>query len=127
VLGSAKLMAFAGVRDLTVARAFYGDVLGLRIIDENPFAVVADVGGTMLRITAVERPAEVPYTVLGWEVPDIAATVRDLAGRGVEFITYDGMGQDELGVWTAPGGARIAWFRDPDRNTLSLTEFPDGG
>jgi catechol 2,3-dioxygenase-like lactoylglutathione lyase family enzyme len=127
VLGSAKLMAFAGVRDLTVARAFYGDVLGLRIIDENPFAVVADVGGTMLRITAVERPAEAPYTVFGWEVPDIAATVRDLAGRGVEFITYDGMGQDELGVWTAPGGARIAWFRDPDRNTLSLTEFPDGG
>ncbi|MDD7926137.1 VOC family protein [Actinomycetospora chibensis] len=118
-----RLMGFVGVSDLDAAQEFYGDVLGLDLVDERPFALVADVAGTMLRITAVDVPAAVPYTVLGWAVDDIAATVDELAGRGVTVTRYEGMGQDDRGIWTAPGGARIAWFRDPDGNNLSLTEF----
>ena len=121
---SGRLMGFVGVPDLDAAHHFYGNVLGLELADERPFALVADVGGTMLRITAVGEPAAAPYTVLGWSVDDIAATVDELTARGVTFTRYEGMGQDERGVWTAPGGARIAWFLDPDRNNLSLAEHP---
>ena len=117
-------MGFVGVGDLDAAQHFYGDVLGLTLADERPFALVADVGGTMLRITEVPEPAAAPYTVLGWSVPDLAATVDELTGRGVTFTRYDGTGQDERGIWTAPGGVRIAWFRDPDGNTLSLAQLP---
>jgi catechol 2,3-dioxygenase-like lactoylglutathione lyase family enzyme len=116
-------MGFVGVSDLDAAQHFYGEVLGLALKDERPFALVGDVGGTMLRITEVPEPAAAPYTVLGWSVPDIAATVDELTARGVVFTRYDFMDQDERGIWTAPGGARIAWFLDPDRNNLSLTEF----
>ncbi len=117
-----RLVGFVGVADLDRAEDFYGGTLGLDLRDERPFALVADVAGTMLRITAVETPAAAPYTVLGWSVDDIGAVVDDLAGRGVAFTRYDGMGQDGRGIWTAPGGARIAWFADPDGNVLSLTQ-----
>lgn len=115
-------MGFVGVADLDAAQHFYGEVLGLRLADERPFALVADVGGTMLRITEVPEPAAAPYTVRGWSVPDIAAAVDALTARGVEFTRYGFMDQDERGIWTAPGGARIAWFLDPDRNNLSLAQ-----
>jgi catechol 2,3-dioxygenase-like lactoylglutathione lyase family enzyme len=61
------------------------------------------------------------YTVLGWQVPDIVDAVKRLRKAGVRFERYDGMGQDKLGVWQSPSGARIAWFKDPDGNTLSIT------
>jgi catechol 2,3-dioxygenase-like lactoylglutathione lyase family enzyme len=123
VAGRGALTAFLGVSDLDAAQEFYGDVLGLELRDERPFALVADVGGTMLRITAVPEPAAAPYTVLGWTVRDIAAAVDELAARGVRFTRYEGVDQDDRGIWTAPGGARVAWFLDPDRNNLSLHEF----
>lgn len=123
-LQRAWLMGFVGVSDLDTAQHFYGEVLGLELADERPFALVGDVGGAMLRITEVPEPAAAPYTVLGWSVPDIAAAVDALAARGVTFTRYEFMDQDERGVWTAPGGARIAWFLDPDGNNLSLAEHP---
>jgi catechol 2,3-dioxygenase-like lactoylglutathione lyase family enzyme len=125
MLGSARVVAFVAVSDPARARAFYGEVLGLRIVEESPFAVVADAGGTMLRLTPVGAPVVAPYTVLGWDVPDIAAAVRELRRRGVGFLHPEGLEQDELGIWTAPGGARIAWFHDPDGHTLSLTQFAE--
>ncbi|MEJ2888338.1 VOC family protein [Actinomycetospora aeridis] len=125
-LGSAGLLGFVGVSDLDAAQRFYGDVLGLDLSDERPFALVGDVGGTMLRITEVPEPAAAPYTVLGWSVPDIAAAVDELTARGVAFTRYEFMDQDERGIWTAPGGARIAWFLDPDGNNLSLAELAPG-
>jgi hypothetical protein len=76
----------------------------------------------MLRVTAVPEVAQAGYTVLGWQVGDIAASVRDLAARGISFLRYHGMDQDQDGIWTAPTGARVAWFADPDGNTLSLTQ-----
>jgi len=127
MLGTAALVAFVGVADLGRAGRFYGQTLGLPLRDESPYALVAEVPGGMLRITAVERPVAAPYTVLGWRVADLDAAVDGLAGRGVWFLRYEGMGQDARGGWTAPGGARIAWFNDPDGNLLSLTQFAPGG
>jgi catechol 2,3-dioxygenase-like lactoylglutathione lyase family enzyme len=105
------------------ARAFYEQVLGLPVAAHDDFACVFDANGTMLRITAVPEVRPAGYTILGWKVTDIAAAVRDLAARGVAFLRYDGMGQDEDGVWTSPSGDKVAWFADPDGNILSLTQF----
>jgi catechol 2,3-dioxygenase-like lactoylglutathione lyase family enzyme len=123
VLADAPFIGFIGVRDLATARAFYEGTLGLRVVDDTPFALVLDAGGTMLRVTPVPELAARPFTIAGWNVPDIGAVVRALAGRGVQFARYDGMTQDDLGIWTTPGGDRVAWFKDPDGNTLSLTMF----
>jgi len=123
MLAEAAFIGFIAVRDLATARAFYEGTLGLRVVDQTPFALVLDAGGTMLRVTPVPGLAARPFTIAGWQVPDIDAAVHVLAGRGVEFTRYDGMTQDELGVWTTPAGDRIAWFTDPDGNTLSLTAF----
>jgi catechol 2,3-dioxygenase-like lactoylglutathione lyase family enzyme len=115
-------VAFIASRDLEVSGQFYGGVLGLEMVESSPFANVYDANGTQLRVTHVESLAQAPYTVLGWRVTDIAAAVGELRRSGVQFNSYDGMDQDENGVWTAPGGARIAWFADPDGNTLSLQQ-----
>ena len=123
VIGSADLIGFVAATDPERARAFYGDVLGLALVEDSPFACVFDANGTMLRVTMVATVHAAPYTVLGWAVDDIAATIRELEARGVSFVRFEGMEQDENGVWTAPGGGRIAWFRDPDGDTLSLTQF----
>jgi catechol 2,3-dioxygenase-like lactoylglutathione lyase family enzyme len=123
MLAGAAFIGFIPARDLVTARAFYEGTLGLRVTEETPFALVIDAGGTMLRVTPVPGLAARPFTVAGWQVPDIETTVRDLAGRGVQFSRYDGMAQDDLGIWTTPGGDRVAWFSDPDGNTLSLTAF----
>jgi catechol 2,3-dioxygenase-like lactoylglutathione lyase family enzyme len=122
MLNSQDLMAFVAVTDLARARAFYEGVLGLTLIEDTPIATVFDVNGTTLRVTLVDRLEPPGYTVLGWLVDDIAASARELAARGVSFARYEGMEQDDLGVWIAPGGDQVAWFHDPDGNTLSLTQ-----
>jgi catechol 2,3-dioxygenase-like lactoylglutathione lyase family enzyme len=122
-LTAANLVGFVSSSDAAQAREFYRDVLDLQLIDETSFALVLDAHGTMLRVTIVERVHPAPYTVLGWEVADIARTVERLTSRGVEFLRYEGMVQDEQGIWDSPSGGRIAWFRDPEQNILSLTQF----
>ena len=122
MLGSAALVAFAPTTDLDRAHAFYGDTLGLELVTRDGFACQFDAHGTPLRVSLVDTLTPAPGTVLGWLVPDVHATVRALADRGVTFARYDGMGQDEDGVWTAPSGDHVAWFQDPDGNTLSLTQ-----
>jgi len=121
-LASSHVMAFVATCDPQRARAFYEDVLGLRLVEDEPFALVFDANGTTLRIAKV--PALVPagYTVLGWVVSDIAAGVAALQHRGVMFERFPGMTQDALGICTFPNGSRVAWFKDPDGNTLSLTQ-----
>ena len=84
---------------------------------------VLDAGGSHLRLTVVPNLEPAGWTVAGWSVPGIEAVATDLAGRGIERLRYDGMDQDDLGIWTAPGGDRVSWFHDPDRNVLSITEF----
>jgi catechol 2,3-dioxygenase-like lactoylglutathione lyase family enzyme len=123
MLGSCDLIAFVATTDLDRARAFYEGVLGLAVTERTDFACVFDSGGTMLRVTAVPAVAQPGYTVLGWRVTGITAVVRELAAKGVVFSRFDAMDQDGDGIWTTPGGDRVAWFGDPDGNTLSLTEF----
>lgn len=124
-LTKSKLIAFIPTSDLTRARKFYESVLGLRFVEEvKPFAIVFDANGTMLRVTAVQDLHPHPFTVLGWEVASTEKTVQALAGAGVEFLRYPGMNdKDPHAIWNAPSGARIAWFKDPDGNVLSVTEF----
>jgi catechol 2,3-dioxygenase-like lactoylglutathione lyase family enzyme len=123
ILASAPLIAFLATADAARARTFYTGTLGLRLVEDSPFALVFDVMGTMLRIQKVAALTPHPFTVLGWQVDDVAAAVRELAGRGVTFNRYDGLDQDGVGIWTSPAGARIAWFSDPDGTVLSLTEL----
>ena len=124
MLGEASFIGFIPVRDPVAARAFYAGTLGLRVVEDTPFALVLDANGTRLRVTPVPDLVVQAFTIAGWEVPDIAATVRASSDRGVRFARYDGMDQDELGVWKSPAGDRVAWFKDPDGNTLSLTSRP---
>jgi catechol 2,3-dioxygenase-like lactoylglutathione lyase family enzyme len=124
VLAHAPIIAFVATTGPAAARAFYVDVLGLTLTSEDDFALALDAGGTMLRVAKVEQLQPAGYTVLGWIVDDIASTVARLAERGVAFERFSFMAQDEAGVWTAPGGARVAWFKDPDGNTLSVTQLP---
>jgi catechol 2,3-dioxygenase-like lactoylglutathione lyase family enzyme len=123
MLQNSKIVAFVGTLDAERAKAFYRDTLGLTLSEENSFALVFDANGTMLRVTAVHEMKPAGYTVLGWEVPDATAAVRQLASKGVVFSRYPGLAQDDDGIWSSPGGAHIAWFADPDGNVLSLTQF----
>ena|SRR5260370_12619689 len=123
MLGSQKLMAFVATRDSARAQSFYQDVLGLRLVADEEWAVVFDANGTMLRIQKVREMTAAPYTALGWQVPDIRRAVSSLREKKVPFERYPFLEQDEAGIWTAPGGAKVAWFKDPDGNLLSLTQF----
>jgi len=123
MLASARVVAFVPSTDLGRSRSFYESVLGLPVVSADGFAVVVDGPGGHIRITDVGSALRVQqFTVLGWQVADIAAEVDALAGRGVAFVRFPGMEQDDRGVWAAPGGARVAWFRDPDGNILSLDQ-----
>lgn len=127
MLGRMTVMAFVPVSDLERASTFYGSVLDLELVTSVPGVVaVFDAGGTALRVTAVDAHVAAAWTVIGWAVPDIDATLRQLAEKGLEPDSYPGMTGDD-GTWTAPGGDRIAWFRDPDGNVLSLTQFVSDG
>ena len=125
MLGSHKIMAFAPTLDANKARSFYEGVLGLRVLSQDNFALALDANGIMLRVTNVPpafKPQ--PFTVLGWEVPDIVKAVSELKQKGVHFESYGMPAQDAEGIWTAAGGTKVAWFKDPDGNILSLTQMP---
>lgn len=125
ILGKSKLVGFIPTTEPVKARDFYEGVLGLRLVaDEAPFALVFDANGTMLRVTTVPEHHPDPFTVLGWKVDAIESTVKQLTEAGVVFLRYPGLNDTEpLAIWTAPSGARIAWFHDPDGNVLSLSQF----
>jgi catechol 2,3-dioxygenase-like lactoylglutathione lyase family enzyme len=123
VSGSTRVMCFVGTSAPDKARSFYRDTLGLELVGEDGFALTFETHGATLRVTTVAKVTVAPYTVLGWQVGDIAASVKALTAAGVAFQHYKGMPQDDLGIWTAPGGAKIAWFQDPDGNTLSLAQM----
>lgn len=122
-LTDARPVAMITTRDRAVAEPFYEQVLGLTRTPGDPFAAVYDSGGVTLRLTEVPGFAASDYPVLGWHVADIAAAVTDLAEKGVAMVLYEWLDQDELGIWTAPdGSAKVAFFTDPDGNSLSLTQ-----
>jgi catechol 2,3-dioxygenase-like lactoylglutathione lyase family enzyme len=125
-LAKYKLIAFVTIVDVEQAKKFYRDTLGLTLVSEEPpFALVFDANGIMVRLAMGKELPKVPGTVLGWQVPEIKSAVGELRGRGVQFEHFEGLKQDEAGIWTSPTGARVAWFRDPDGNVLSLSEHPE--
>ena len=123
ILSSGKLIAFAATTSPAVAKLFYSETLGLSFVEESPFALVYEVNGTMLRVQKVDRLAPSGYTTLGWEVEDIRSMMKRLTEKGVHVEKYPGLDQDDDGIWTTPDGAYVAWFKDPDGNVLSLTQF----
>jgi catechol 2,3-dioxygenase-like lactoylglutathione lyase family enzyme len=122
MLAHNSLIAFIPTKDAARARVFYEDTLGLRFVSDDSFAIVMDANGTMLRIVRVGEFTPMPFTILGWEVNDIESSVIAIAGKGAQFSRYGFLEQSANGVWTAPGGAKVAWFLDPDGNTLSLSQ-----
>ena len=118
-----KPVLFLATANAELAKDFYQRVLGLVFVADEPPALVFQVGHSMLRIQKVDRIQPAPYTALGWSVSDIRRTVRHLQSVGVTFQRYEGMQQDQDGIWHAPSGALVAWFRDPDGHVLSLTQF----
>jgi catechol 2,3-dioxygenase-like lactoylglutathione lyase family enzyme len=126
ILAASPLVAFAPMRDPARSRHFYESVLGLPLLaDELPFALVFQAPGVTLRVTLVESLTPQPFTILGWQVADIESTVAALTLAGVEFLRYPGMNDTGPSpAWSSPSGAKVAWFHDPDRNVLSLTQPP---
>jgi catechol 2,3-dioxygenase-like lactoylglutathione lyase family enzyme len=120
MLSSEKLISFVSTTDADRARAFYRDTLGLRLVSEDGFALRFDCGGTPLRVTIAPEVIPATYTVLGWSVEDLKATLLSLQKRGVLFERFGFFKQDDLGIWTAPNGDQVAWFKDPDGNLLSI-------
>jgi len=124
MLAESEIVAFVPTTDLARSRTFYKGTLGLGFLQDIGIAVVMNAGGTMLRLTLVPKLRPAGYTILGWSVRDLTGTVRRLADAGVAVQRYEGLDQDDDGIWDSPG-ARVAWFAGPDGNTLSLTQWPD--
>ncbi len=123
MLGDNEIVAFVATTQPEKAKTFYSEVLGLKLMEDARFAIVFSAGGTTLRIQKVREFTPLPFTTLGWKVADIGATVEKLSKKGVRFERYPGLRQDDTGIWTTPGGmAKVCWFKDPDGNTLSLTQ-----
>jgi catechol 2,3-dioxygenase-like lactoylglutathione lyase family enzyme len=119
-----KIICFVATTQAAKAREFYENTLGLKFVSDDPFAIVFDTEGTMLRVQKVRELTPARYTALGWEVADISTRMKELIKKGVGFERFSGLKQDDLGAWTSPAGAKVAWFTDPDGNILSLTQFP---
>jgi catechol 2,3-dioxygenase-like lactoylglutathione lyase family enzyme len=122
MLGSTNIVAFVPIKDGDKARAFYEGVLGLHFVKDDGFAVVFEANGTMLRAAKMKDFTPAQFTVLGWQVSKIEDMVRALGTRGVKFEIFGFFKQDELGIWTAPTGDKVAWFKDPDGNLLSVSQ-----
>jgi catechol 2,3-dioxygenase-like lactoylglutathione lyase family enzyme len=121
MLGSLNIVAFVPTKDAEKARAFYEGVLGLRFVNDDGFALVFDANGIMVRVARAQfTPAQ--FTILGWQVKEIEKVVAGLQAKGVKFERFGFFEQDELGIWTAPGGSKVAWFKDPDGNVLSVSQ-----
>ena len=116
-------MAFVATADATKARPFYEETLGLKVRDADAYGINFGADGNYLRMSFIRDFKAAPYSVLSWVAEDIYNMIAALTARGVKFEHFEGMGQDEVGVWTAPNGTKVAWFKDPDQNMLSLTQF----
>ena len=122
MLKDSKVVGFLATSDFEASKIFFETTLGLTLIEDTPFALVFQSQDTSIRIQKTDVLTPPPYTALGWEVGDIVLLTKNLTDRGVQFEQFPGLEQDELGIWSAPGGAKVAWFKDPDGNTLSITQ-----
>lgn len=124
MLKESRAVSFVPAADLDRAQAFYEAVLGLEFLHDAKFARVFGIGETTLRITHVEGLKPQPFTILGWEVESLTEALNELRSHGVESERYEGLEQTEHGIWTAPSGDLVAWFKDSEGNALSLTQRP---
>jgi predicted enzyme related to lactoylglutathione lyase len=122
MLADKKLTAFVATTKPDEAKAFYKTILGLKLLSEDNFALEFEANKTVLRIAIVQKFTPQPFTVLGWDVEDIVSAIKSLNDKNVFCEKYDFLKQDESGVWASPNGSKVAWFKDPDGNILSLTE-----
>jgi catechol 2,3-dioxygenase-like lactoylglutathione lyase family enzyme len=122
MLAQCPLIAFIPTTNAARARLFYENILGLRFVSDDPFALVMEANGTMIRITRVENFTPAPFTILGWKVDDIHHTATEMIGKGVQFARYGFLEQTPEGIWTSPDGTKVAWFPDPDGNVLSISQ-----
>lgn len=125
MVADGEVMGFIPTVDATRSRRFYEDVLGLRFVSDDPFALVVESKGTQIRIAKLHEFTPAPYTILGWRVKNIEHEAHALSAKGVVFKRYPPLEQSDTGIWTSPSGARIAWFADPDGNVLSISEHAD--
>jgi catechol 2,3-dioxygenase-like lactoylglutathione lyase family enzyme len=126
MLGNADLVAFVPTRDPDKAKLFYEQTLGLKFISQDPFALQFSAHGVTLRIanvSTVKNFIPAPFTILGWHVTSATSAVRELTSKGIEFERFPAMNQDADGIWQSPSGAKVAWFKDPDGNILSVTQI----
>jgi catechol 2,3-dioxygenase-like lactoylglutathione lyase family enzyme len=122
VLAASKIIGFVPTKNSKKAREFYEGKLGFQFVSDDQFALVMRAGETMIRVSKANDFVPAPHTVMGWEVKDIETVVRWLSGRGVVFEKYPFVEDKELGIWSAPSGDKVAWFKDPDGNVLSLSQ-----
>lgn len=119
-------IGFIPSTNIEAARAFYEGTLQLEFESDDQFAMVFRVGAgrTMLRVARTPAFQPLPFTLFGWQVGNLQQEVAELTARGVRFERFDFLAHDAHGIWNAPGGASIAWFKDPDGNMLSLSQHP---
>lgn len=116
-------VSFLATHAPDLAEPFYRDVLGLKLKETSPYALVFEDGDHPLRIQIVQGFKPAPHTVYGWQVPDMSAEVKALQAKGISLVSFDHLDQDATGIWTTPQGHKIAWFKDPSGNILSLTQY----
>lgn len=122
MLANSSMVGFIPTLDGTRSRYFYETQLGLTFVSDDSFALVFNANGTMIRIVRVGNYTPAAFTILGWDVENISNCAAQLQRQGIEFQRYPGLDQDATGIWTSPGGSRVAWFTDPDGNILSISE-----
>jgi predicted enzyme related to lactoylglutathione lyase len=125
MLKSQKILGFVPTKNPGLAKSFYVDVLGIEFSYEDQFAIELLSGGNRIRIAKAEKFEPMPFAILGWEVTEIDREVAGLTERGVQFEIYPFLKQNATGIWDSPSGARVAWFKDPDGNLLSLSQHPN--
>lgn len=122
MLRSNKMIGFVITKDPKRARRFYEETLGFKFASEDQYALVMETDENMIRMATVKDFVPAQHTVLGWEVKQIERVASHLKDQGVVFENYPWMKHSELGIWDAPGGDKVAWFKDPDGNVLSLSQ-----
>jgi len=122
MLADKKLKAFVPTIKPEEAKSFYKDVLGLKLLSQDDYALEFESNGSLLRVTIVQELKPQAFTVLGWNVDDIVSIIKSLNDKNIFCEKYDFFEQNDLGIWTSPNGSKVAWFKDPDGNVLSLTE-----
>lgn len=122
MLGDAKVVGFIPTTNIDASRSFYEGTLGLTFVSANPYKVEFKNNGNIVMLVKLQEHTPTTFTILGWEVSDIVSKVKEFNDKGIKFEIYEGFGQDESGIWTAPSGNKVAWFKDPDGNVLSISQ-----